>query len=162
ALDDRVRDERRAVDHLVDVGRRDAVPFGGVDQYRLDRARRVVRRRQRLRDRERAGGVVDEDEVGEGAADVGADAPHRPGNRSRGKMSTVAECCWASMPPSEKTIEPVTYFASSEARKTAGPAMSSGVPIRASGTFTPRLIRSSSGRPWVSIEPGTSVQTRTP
>ena len=52
--------------------------------------RRVVGRRQRLADRERARRVVDEDQVGEGAADVHADPPHqRPGNFSSPKMSTV-------------------------------------------------------------------------
>ena len=134
----------------------------GVRQHVADGLGGVGRGGQHFADRQLAGLIVDQDQVGERAADVHADPPHqRPGNFSSPKMSTVADRCCASMPPVQ-TIDPVTYCASSEARKTAGPAMSSGEPMRASGTLEPRFRRSSSGRPLVSIEPGTSVQTRTP
>ncbi len=96
------------MDHLVDRGgRRRRVPRGGVDEHGLDGQRGVVGRCQRLRNRERARVVVHQDQVRERAADVRADPPHqRPGNFSSPKMSTVADRCCASMPPSEKTIEP--------------------------------------------------------
>ena len=39
-------------------------------------------------------------------------------------MSTVAERCWASIPPSTLSTSPVMYDDSSEARNNAGPVRS--------------------------------------
>ncbi len=73
ALDDRVRDERRAVHDPRDLRDRDAVRLERLREDRLDRARGLVRRRQRLADRDEPV-LADDAEIGERAADVDADA----------------------------------------------------------------------------------------
>ncbi len=72
ALDQRVRDKRRSVHEMPDGG--DVEPgIERLHQDPCDRLRRIAGRRQRLADRERSGLAVDDDEVGERAADIRAD-----------------------------------------------------------------------------------------
>ena len=78
-----------------------------------------------------------------------------------GKMSTVADRCCTSSPPSTTSRCPVMYRASSLARNTAGPARSLTSPTRPSGMFSPRAVLVSRFIPPLSIEPGTSAFTRT-
>ena len=77
-------------------------------------------------------------------------------------MSTVADLCCDSIPPSTLMTSPVIYEASSEARNTAGPAMSSGSPGCPRGIFSPRRRLASSPYPSVSIDPGIKAHTRIP
>ena len=77
ALGERVDHDGRAVDELFDLGRVYLAPGDHVEHA----LREVVRRRGDLRDPNLAGLLVDDDEVGEGAADVGGD-PHRQRARS--------------------------------------------------------------------------------
>jgi hypothetical protein len=73
ALDDRVRHERRPVHDALDLRDRDAVRLERLLQDRLDRARGLVRRRQRLADGDEAA-RADDAEVRERPPDVDADA----------------------------------------------------------------------------------------
>ena len=73
ALDDRVGDQRGAVDEMLHLGGFDSGLLQGLDQHGLDRLRRIGRRGQHLADGERAGLIVHHDQIGEGAADVHAD-----------------------------------------------------------------------------------------
>ena len=111
ALDDRVRHERRAVHDARDVADRDAVRLERLAEDRLDRARGLVRRRQRLADRDEP--VLAHDaEIGERAADVDADAQGQAsfptfGYRSRPNISICGGRCWKSTPPSTYSLDPV-------------------------------------------------------
>src|SRR6202050_456762 len=90
--------------------------------------------------------------------------PGMRGYRSRPNTSTWGERCCTSTPPSTTRQCPVTYSASAEARNTAGPARSSGVPPRPHGTVSSRRFLAAgstcSGRG--AISPGTSAFTRIP
>ena len=70
ALGERVDHDRRAVHELLDLGRLDLARGDHVEHA----LREVARRRRDLRDPHLAGLPVDDDEVGERAADVGRDA----------------------------------------------------------------------------------------
>ncbi len=116
------------MDHLIDSGEIDFV-FGrhGIDAGQ-DALLRTGVGGQHLGRLERTVVELDHD-VGERAADVGADADGHEMSSSFGKsdgglMSTVAERCWASMPPSTRMMSPVIYEASSEAKNSAAPVMS--------------------------------------
>ena len=73
ALDDGVGDQRGAVDDAVHVGGLGLAALERLAQHLGDGHRRIGRRGQDLADGEVAGRVVDQDQVGEGAADVDAD-----------------------------------------------------------------------------------------
>ncbi len=101
------------MDDLVDVGEIDA--FASSDQFDAveDGPVGSVVGREQLDGGIRAVGPFEHD-VGERAAHVGAD-PHAHGYRSSsggnvegGTMSTVAERCCASIPPSTLITSPVT------------------------------------------------------
>jgi hypothetical protein len=111
ALDDRVRHERGAVHDPRDVRDRDAVALEGLSEDRLDRARGLVRRRQRLADRDEPV-LAHHAEVGERAADVDADAKAQASFPTFGYWSSpnISICggrCWKSTPPSMYSFEPV-------------------------------------------------------
>jgi len=113
ALDDGVGDQRGAVDHLRRLRGGDAGAAERVGEGGLHRARGILGRGQGLGDRELAARLVDQDQVGEGAADVDADAVHRYragrlGYLESGKMSTCGERCCASRPPSATSMVPLT------------------------------------------------------
>ena len=74
ALDDGIGHQRRAVDHGVDFRYRDVVLFQQRDDAVEHGGGGVGRRRQLLVDRHGVAGVLEQREVGEGAADVDPDA----------------------------------------------------------------------------------------
>jgi hypothetical protein len=77
ALDQRVGDQGRAMDDLAEGAHRRVGGRQRLLQPGLDGTRRIVRCGEGLPDDERAAGVVIDDQVGEGAADIDAGAqPH--------------------------------------------------------------------------------------
>src|SRR5262249_34292246 len=114
ALDQRVGDERGTVHQVAYRLGRDIHLAQRFDKRRLDCTRGVVACRQDLAHREVTRFLVDHDQVGEGATDIDAhpirlshDWAFNWGNRLSGKMSTVAERCCTSIPPSTTSVWPV-------------------------------------------------------
>ncbi len=96
ALDQGVGDQGGAVDHVADVGERE---LGGVQQFgeALQRADRgVVRRGQALVEADFVALRVEQDEVGEGAADVETDTIAGGGGHSGVPESAAGELCTAA------------------------------------------------------------------
>ena len=74
ALDQRVGDERGAVDDLMDLLDWDPGLVGELADPTGDRTRGLVRGRQCLGDREAAGFAIEEQKVGEGSTDIDSDS----------------------------------------------------------------------------------------
>ena len=169
-------------DHAVAVGeRRDQVAEhvrGGREAVQQQHDRRVGRPRLAVEDAhavDRDGPVVgDRDGAGRGRR-----CRVVPGGRDVHGMlilavgwfiSTRRAQVWA-MPPSTKSSAPLTKLLSSDARKTAAAAISSGLPIRPSGVWAAKRsvsCRSCSASgaspcsPGVEVAPGESTLTRMP
>ena len=96
--EDDVRRHGRPVQEVVHLGERDAglraEPADALDHA----ARGVVRGRRNLVDRDPAGFLVDEDQVGERAADVDPDPLHAGAPASAGTISRPTRCICSSRP----------------------------------------------------------------
>ena len=90
-----VRGDRRAVEEVVDLVERHAGFLTEAANALDDAPRRVVRRRGHLVDGDAPRLLIDEDEIGEGPADVDADALHAVVLARQRTISRPTRCIWS-------------------------------------------------------------------
>jgi len=96
--EDDVRRHGCPVQEVVHLGERDAGLRAEAADAFDHAAGRVIRRRRNLVDRDPAGLLVDEDQVGEGAADVDPDPLQAGAPASAGTISRPTSSIWSSRP----------------------------------------------------------------